>query len=45
MRKKLGEEELHKLLKRGSALSLRKVSSLILDSTGILQRGKIQEPK
>ena len=46
MRKKLGEEELHKLLERLKERLrpfLEKSSLLILDSTGIPQRGKTQK--
>jgi hypothetical protein len=48
MRKKLGEEELHKLLellKERLRPFLEKSLLLILDSTGIPQRGKTQELK
>ena len=48
MRKKLGEEELHKLLellKERLRPFLEKSRLLILDSTGIPQRGKTQELK
>ena len=48
MRKKLGGEELHKLLERlkeGLRPFLEKSPLLILDSTGIPQRGKTQELK
>jgi len=48
MRKKLGEEELHKLLERLKERLrpfLEKSRLLILDSTGIPQRGKTQELK